>query len=93
MIVKTEADQNVLRFKQAIFLNKVNKDITTVEEYPENIATMFATISSWLDDKTFLTNLLILTINMQSLISGEVPLIIYFFIYAIYNQLSLIGVY
>jgi len=58
MIVKTGADQNLLKFDQAIFLKKFNKDITTVEEYPENIDTMFSTLSSWLEDETFLTKCL-----------------------------------
>ena len=66
MIVKRGEEQNVLKEDQAIFLKKFKKDISTALDYPENLNTMFTTLSTWLDDEDFLVKCLSPTLTSLS---------------------------
>jgi len=57
-LVKGEGSDNLLQCDQAVFLKKFIKDVSTDLTYPENIETMFATLSGWLDSAPLLAKLL-----------------------------------
>ncbi len=59
--VKTGSIVNILTEDQSIFLKKFVKDVTTQENYPDNIDVMTETLGSWLEDEVFLTKCLTAT--------------------------------
>ena len=61
LIVKTGSVANILTVDQAIFLKNFIKDVTTQEDFPENIEGMTETLGSWLEDEVFLTKCLTAT--------------------------------
>jgi len=64
--VKTGDIPNILTEDQAIFNKKFVKDLSTQDDYPENIEKMAETLSSWMEDETFLIKCLSPTDTSQS---------------------------